>query len=153
MALLAASSHARAECPAGLTELFYCEVPERNAWIEMCLNPQIGQATYTYHADGDTELGFTGRAVATTRTKVRGINGFALVHSVSLGAAVYSVMLEQTLRYGEPLEPDGRNSPNPAIVQVYANQADADATDDRPIARRVCDPASVRVDREWFGPG
>lgn len=142
-----------AECYEDDAYLFACQFPEHNGGVTICSPPGSDTLNYVYWADNRVELDFTATAWGGLKRHVKGINGTAMATALSNGGTVYAIFVEEALNF-EGRSSDLFHSPNPAVLQVYATEADyLDFETDRPIARRVCDPLSIEIDHTRFGPG
>lgn len=148
----AALAQSGGECDDGSSLLFSCDFPEYNAQIQLCRDQSSGKITYSYHADGQTELSFVDGGLSGAQNHIRGIRDYAYFTSLNHGGTIYAVFVEQPLLLDDP-EPGTTGSSNPAVLQVYSDLASLEQAPDAPITRRVCEPRSIWLDREWFGPG
>lgn len=151
--LALAAGPALADCAPPGELLFACEFPERKARVEICRLPG-GALDYAYISPKGRELSFRADSgIGGVKDHVQGIHGPAYATALSNGGTVYAVFVDGALMNldGEGQE---RNSPNPAVLQVYGSEQDFNEyKQDKPIQRRVCYPPSIRIDHENFGPG
>ena len=147
---------ALADCDDGFEMLFQCQFPERNAEVELCRRDGPGNASvlrYSYRTAGEVELEFeTSEYTGFFREQVRGINGVGYGTAVSNKGTWYGILVDHRLMFRSS-DGAGAPSPNPAVLEVYANEAKMHDDSADPMARRVCDPDTVWVDHDRFGPG
>lgn len=139
-------------CAANERPLFACDVPEHNARVQICRNGDSGRLTYSYIADGKVELQFSGGGASGAVNDVRGMNGWSYYTGLSGGGPFYAIFVADKILLDD-LDPASSRAPNPAVLQVYRDVDALEKTPEDFIARRVCDPRSILIDREWFGPG
>ncbi|WP_151718410.1 hypothetical protein [Gemmobacter serpentinus] len=152
LAMMAAP--AMADCDEGFALLFACSFPERNAEVELCRRDGLGQTSalrYSYRTAGEAELEFeTSEWTSFFREQVRGINGLGYGTAASNKGTWYGILVDERLMFRSS---EGTPSPNPAVLEVYASEAQMQDDAAAPIARRVCDPNSIEMDHDRFGPG
>jgi hypothetical protein len=156
LCLATLASPAMATCSDGFDLLFACQFPERNAAVELCRRDGPGNAValrYSYRTAGEVELEFeTTEYTGFVREGVRGLHGAGYGTAASNKGTWYGILVDASLMF--PSSEDGAApSPNPAVLEVYASQAKMQDDDAAPIARRVCDPDSIEMDHDRFGPG
>lgn len=139
-------------CAPEERSLFSCSVPEHNAMIQICRSTTGGMLTYTYIADGKSELSFSGGGSSGAADQVRGMDGWSYYTGLSNGGPFFAIFVAEAILLEDQPAASSR-VPNPVVLQVYSNVDALEKTPDDFIARRVCDPLSVQIDREWFGPG
>lgn len=149
---------AAADCGEDYALLFYCEFPERNAAVQLCRHSGAGDAPglrYTYWAEGTAELEFaTDEGIGFVREPVRGITGTGYGTAASNRGTYYGFLIDKNLMFFPEATDQVAPSPNPAVLEVYASLEELqDEANGKPIARRVCDPATIEVDHDNFGPG
>ncbi|MDK8874334.1 hypothetical protein [Paracoccus sp. SSJ] len=156
LAMRAAS--AAADCGEDYLPLFYCEFPERNAAVQLCRHTgpsDMPGLRYTYWADGTAELEFaTDDWIGFVREPVQGIIGPGYGTAASNKGTYYGFLIDKNLMFFPQTTDQIAPSPTPAVLEVYASLKDLqDDASGKPIARRVCDPSTIEVDNDNFGPG
>lgn len=146
LCFLSTAVPALADCDEDFDLVFYCDIPEHNAAVLLCENHSTKEAEYNYWVDGQMELEFKTKDMwGELKKKVRGIppppieeavEGTAYVN----GTTYYAVWADK--------------EKTAAVLHVYDSKETFQPFDeDKPIARRSCDPNSIIVDEEWFGFG
>lgn len=131
---------------------FGCDIPEHNARIQICRNTANGGLTYSYIADGKVELRFGGGGASGAVKDVRGMNGWSYYTGLSGGGPFFAIFVAEAILL-ENADPATVRAPNPVVLQVYSSVQALEAAPENHIARRVCEPRSIHIDRAWFGPG
>lgn len=142
-----------ANCPPPYSTLFACDIPERDARVELCEllgdDNRDAEARFSYNytvGNGPAELFFTADGYYFS-TKYMDPDGPEANQTVGFGLA------RGTFVYGVFITGEYLGQPTSAQIQVF-DKIDDFSSDDREVdlERRYCEPSSIRVNWDNIAP-